>query len=132
MRILLHMANEADYVAFETWFAKDIEGDEEFGKYTAHQILTWASEQRDIITVDFGRKSYLEALLELPKSRESFRAFYSRTNVALPHPFRTARRVGGDHDRGFSQALNEEMRRRAMASNHRGALRPPVKGPTRG
>ncbi len=48
---------------------------------------------------------------------ETFKEFeewlYDGSGSGVDVSFPTVRRVGGDHDRGFSPALNAEMRHRA-------------------
>jgi hypothetical protein len=131
------------YKDFEIWFLKDIDGDEEFSGVTAQQVTGWASRQRPIRHVGSDQaRSFLEELLALPSSGASFREFFYRNHVAEPHPFPTARRIGGDHDRGFSPALNAEMAHRAAHADPKvkpnrflegqgpGPLRPPLKDKT--
>jgi len=95
------MIDEDVLSEFETWFLKDIDGDPDFEGATAMQAIQWATERR-----------CLDNMLLLPSSGMSFREFYYRRENPEPSPFPTVRRIGGDQDRGFSPALNDEMRKR--------------------
>jgi len=134
------MIDDDVFSFFEAWFLDDIAGDEDYQGLTAQQAVDWASRQNVIRTVgSFQPRSCLEALLELPSSGGSFREFVARNAIADPHPFPTQRRVGGDHDRGFSPALNAEMARNKKYADPStkpnlqpddvgpGPLRPPLK-----
>jgi len=89
---------------FESWLAKDIAGDEDFEGVTAERVVEWAWQNR-----------CLDDVLTLSQRGMSLREFISIRFIpsAEGEPFPTSRRVGGDKDRGFSKALNEEMSRRA-------------------
>src|ERR1700685_456801 len=54
----------------------------------------------------------LDKLLNLPKGTLSLREWTSVNLQASPVEFRDVRRVGGDHDRGFTSTLNRETRKR--------------------
>jgi hypothetical protein len=136
------MGSRDAHAIFQDWFTRDTDGDAEFSGVSAKEVIEWAGRQRDIRTANYGRRSFLGEMLSLPSSGMSFREFFYRNYVANPHPFRTTRRVGGDHDRGFSFALNKEMAYRARDSQtatkpnavpeKRGVrpLRPPLKRST--
>lgn len=99
------MIDEDVFRTFETWFLKDVEGDRDFAGATAMDAIQWASQRR-----------CLDKMLSLPSSGMSFREFFYRRENPEPSPFPTVRRIGGDHDRGFSPALNSELRKRKSDS----------------
>ena len=90
---------------FETWYAAQIADDPEFelAGTTALQFLSWAEAH-----------SRLDRVLGLPSSGVSLREWWSINMVPVnpANPFPDVRRKGGDQDRGFSPALNQEMRNR--------------------
>ena len=89
---------------FKEWLAGDISSDPDFDGLTAEKALEWA-----------WNNGCLDDVLSLSQRGISLREFISIRFIpsAEGDPFPTSRRVGGDHDRGFSRALNEEMGRRA-------------------
>lgn len=95
------------FKAFDQWYAQDTAGDEEFSEKTGEYWRLWAEGQ-----------GLLDDLLMLPERGMSMREWISIKckPLASGNPFPDVRRKGGDHDRGFSPALNEEMRKRNRRS----------------
>lgn len=91
------------FAEFEIWYNADTAGDEEYSGTTAREFLAWADGQ--------GR---LDKVLALRNGRMSIREWVSINFLPMPdaNPFPDVRRKGGDHDRGFSPALNQEIRKR--------------------
>ena len=98
------MVDAETFKEFEEWFNReDVEGSG-FAGETAQSFLDWAEKNgclNEVLTLSkTGRH-----LDELDSS------FYEGGGIDVGFP--SVRRVGGDHDRGFSPALNGEMRHRA-------------------
>jgi hypothetical protein len=87
---------------FASWFHEQLADDPEF-HVTLQQVLR-AAETKS--------KTCLDELLNLPKNNMSLREWVSTNLEAIPIEFRDVRRVGGDHDRGFTSVLNRETRKR--------------------
>ncbi len=87
---------------FETWYIAQIANDPEFelASQAALQFLSWAEAH-----------GHLDRVLALPASGSSSREWWSINMVPRnpANPFPDVRR---DQDRGFSPALNQEMRSR--------------------
>lgn len=91
---------------FETWFDSEAATDSSyFAGITPQQLIEHAA------AVDH---KCLDDLLNLPRGRTALREWIAINLVQLDsgNPFPTMRRKGGDHDRGFSPALNAEMKQR--------------------
>jgi hypothetical protein len=88
---------------FEKWYDADTAGDSEFANQTASQFLAWADSL-----------GHLDEVLVLPSGKMSLREWLGiNVKPSNPaNPFPDVRRKGGDDDRGFSPALNQEMRSR--------------------
>jgi hypothetical protein len=125
------MVDQGFYRAFEAWFSREVENDPEWAGLTAQQAIAWALRHR-----------LVDVFLMLPTSGKSWREYISINHqpwIGSLQP--EGGRVGGDHDRGFSPALNKEMRRRIETlaegtegdrpkpdqGNHRTPVRPPLK-----
>jgi hypothetical protein len=99
-----HFMVDADLLReFEAWYEADTAGDREFAGRTALQFLAWAES-----------KGWLDKVLNLRGGNMSVREWVSIHDTPMPlaNPFPDVRRKGGDHDRGFSPALNQEIRNR--------------------
>jgi hypothetical protein len=90
------------YSEFTDWFKAQRTADPELN-VTAQMVIRAAEEQ--------GQRC-LDELLNLPSGCMSLREWMSVNLHADPNPFRDVRRVGGDHDRGFTSTLNREIRKR--------------------
>lgn len=113
------MVDDDLYRQFRQWFDKDTRDDAEFEGTMADDALSWAARNR-----------CLDAMLTLPQTAMSVREFLAIRHIpvsTLP-AFRDRRRVGGDDDRGFSLALNEEMAQRAQIRSEGEATRPQAEG----
>lgn len=88
---------------FETWYNADTLGDKDFAGQDARQFLAWAES-----------RGWLDKVLNLRGGSMSVREWVSIHDKPMPlaNPFPDVRRKGGDHDRGFSPALNQEVRNR--------------------
>ena len=91
------------FTEFEAWYNADTAGDGEYAGQDADQFLAWAES-----------RGWLDKVLALPQSNMSIREWVSINDIPMPvaNPFPDVRRKGGDHDRGFSPALNQEIRKR--------------------
>lgn len=98
----MSMSDNIDvYKEFEEWYTEDTAGDPDFALTTAQHWLAIADS-----------KGLLDDMLTLKKRGMSMREWVSIKLYAQGNPFPDVRRKGGDHDRGFSPALNKEMRDR--------------------
>lgn len=90
---------------FEVWYRAQTSDDPDFAGVTAQRLISRAEAQS---------KKCLDELLNLPGGNSSLREWVGINFVQLDsgNQFPTVRRKGGDDDRGFSPALNEEMRKR--------------------
>lgn len=90
---------------FEAWYTMQTSDDPDFAGITARQIISRAEAQS---------QKCLDELLNLPTGDSNLREWLGINFVQLDsgNQFPTVRRKGGDDDRGFSPALNEEMRKR--------------------
>ena len=99
------MTDPEVFKEFEAWFNREKVGnDSDFAGETAQAILDWAE-----------KNGCLEEVLTWSQTGRSFNESGSirfAPNSDNSDPFPTVRRVGGDHDRGFSPALNAETGRR--------------------
>jgi hypothetical protein len=141
------MMDKDIYIAFKAWFTKEVDGDRDFDGQSADDAIAWANGL-GVIRVPGSNGNYVEqlcldALLCLPSSGMGLREFVTRLQNYEPHPFRTMRRIGGDHDRGFSERANDILGKRMaelsepkpelptpQAGNGAGPLRPPLKNPS--
>jgi|SRR6185437_16768842 hypothetical protein len=89
------------YKVFEEWYAKDTADDPDFTSQTAQDWLSMAEVN-----------GFLDDMLALQERGMSMREWISIKFKARNISFPDVRRKGGDHDRGFSPALNKEMRDR--------------------
>jgi hypothetical protein len=85
---------------FNAWYKTQTSDDPDFAGITARQVISRAEAQ--------GQKCLDELL------NSTLREWLGINFVQLDtgNQFPTVRRKGGDDDRGFAPALNEEMRRR--------------------
>ena len=90
---------------FEVWYAAQTIDDPDFAELSAIHIIRRAQAQSD---------KCLDELLNLPTGSMNLREWIGINFAQLDsgNQFPTVRRKGGDDDRGFSAALNEQMRRR--------------------
>ncbi len=97
------MIDDDIFREFEAWYDADTAGDKDFVGRTARQFLAWADS-----------RGWLDKVLALRGGSMSVREWVSIHDTPMPtaNPFPDVRRKGGDHDRGFSPALNQEMRSR--------------------
>jgi hypothetical protein len=88
---------------FEEWFNREDVEDSGFAGETAQGVLDWAE-----------KNGFLNEVLTLSETGghlgELDSSLYDQCELGR---FPSVRRIGGDHDRGFSPALNGEMRHRA-------------------
>ena len=88
---------------FKEWFNREDVEDLGFASDTAESVLEWAE-----------KNGCLNEVLTLSKTGGHLSDLDSSLyDVHELGRFPSVRRVGGDHDRGFSPALNREMRHRA-------------------
>jgi len=87
---------------FQVWFNAQLADDPEL-HVTAAQVIVAAKTKS---------QRCLDELLSLPKGEISLREWISTNLDAAAIDFRDVRRVGGDHDRGFTSVLNRETRKR--------------------
>jgi len=87
---------------FTKWCNAQLVADPEL--HVTSQMVLAAAEQ--------GGQSCLDEALNLPSANVSLREWISTNLDALSVEFRDVRRVGGDHDRGFTSTLNRETRKR--------------------
>jgi hypothetical protein len=133
------MVDQDLFTAFEKWFNADVKDDPEWASASAQQVVEWAQQRRIV-----------DEVLMLPASGQAWREYFSvhhQSQIGSLQP--EGGRVGGDHDRGFSPALNGEMRRRLETlsegndgrrpesdqARHHNPVRPPLKnshGPKKG
>ena len=101
------MVDAETYKEFEAWFNREVE-DSDFSGETAQSVLDWAE-----------KNGFLDEVLTLCKTNGHLNQLDSSlTSLGVElGRFPSVRRVGGDHDRGFSPALNREMRRRAPSDD---------------
>ncbi len=92
---------------FMVWFNAQLAADPEL-RVTAEQAIVAAKTQS---------QRCLDELLNLPKGNISLREWMSINLHAVPVEFRDVRRVGGDHDRGFTSTLNRETRKRTRGED---------------
>jgi hypothetical protein len=97
------MIDPETFREFEAWFNREVEHSD-FAGETAQSVLDWAE-----------KNGFLDEVLTLCKTDGHLSQLDSSltSHSAEFGTFPSVRRVGGDHDRGFSPALNREMRRRA-------------------
>jgi len=100
------MVDAETFKEFEEWFNREDVEDSGFAGETAHNVLDWTE-----------KNGCLNEVLTLSKTGGHFSeldsSLYDGSGSGVDVSFPTVRRVGGDHDRGFSPALNAEMRHRA-------------------
>lgn len=89
--------------AFQVWFNAELAADSEL-HVTAAQVIVAAKAKS---------QKCLDELLDLSAGNISLREWISANLEAIPVDFRDVRRVGGDHDRGFTATLNRETRKRS-------------------
>jgi len=90
---------------FKVWYKAQTSDDPDFAGISALQIISRAEAQS---------QKCLDELLNLPGGNSNLREWVGINFVQLDrgNQFPTVRRKGGDDDRAFSPALNEEMRKR--------------------
>jgi hypothetical protein len=96
------MIDEDIFAEFESWYNRDVAGDPEYAGTSARQFLARA----EVL-------GHLDDVLALRGGNMSLREWVGINIDPMPqaNPFPDVRRKGGDHDRGFSPALNQQVRR---------------------
>jgi hypothetical protein len=93
---------------FQAWFSGQLADDPELHVAAAQVIVAARAKSQRC----------LDELLNLPAEGEiSLREWISTNLDAAAIDFRDVRRVGGDHDRGFTSILNKETRKRSSGKD---------------
>jgi len=87
---------------FMEWFETQLAADPDL--HVTADLLIVAAERKG--------KRCLDDLLNVPRTNLCLREWISTNLEATEVEFRDVRRVGGDHDRGFTSTLNRETRKR--------------------